>query len=309
MLTRDVAVRADESDVLRARLAELGLPGIVDVHTHFMPKPVMDKVWGYFDRVGPLTGRPWPIAYRHSESERLRILRSLGVRYFSSLVYPHKPGMAEWLNEWCAEFAAATPGCLHTATFYPEAGAPEYVRAAIQAGARVFKAHVQVGDYDPNDPLLDGVWGALQESRTPIIIHSGHGPAPGRFTGPVGMEQLLARFPDLVLIVAHMGLPDYGRFLDLCERYDAIYLDTTMAFTPFTEATQPFPRDRLSQLRDLGARVVFGSDFPNIPYTYLDAVDAVLDIGPDLGWVRGVLHDNACRLLGLPLSDEGVVDS
>jgi len=23
----------------------LGLPGIIDVHTHFMPKRVLDKVW------------------------------------------------------------------------------------------------------------------------------------------------------------------------------------------------------------------------------------------------------------------------
>ena len=27
----------------------LGLPGVIDVHTHFMPKSVMDKVWQYFD--------------------------------------------------------------------------------------------------------------------------------------------------------------------------------------------------------------------------------------------------------------------
>ena len=34
----------------------LGLPGLVDVHTHFMPERVLRKVWDYFDGLGPLTG-------------------------------------------------------------------------------------------------------------------------------------------------------------------------------------------------------------------------------------------------------------
>ena len=79
----------------------------MDVHVHFMPKSVMDKVWAYFDAVGPLTGTAWPIAYRTEEQDRLARLRAMGVRAFPSLVYPHKPDMATWLNSWAAGFAAA----------------------------------------------------------------------------------------------------------------------------------------------------------------------------------------------------------
>ena len=42
----------DES--VRDLWQSLGLPGLIDVHTHFMPKNVMDKVWKYFDDAGPL---------------------------------------------------------------------------------------------------------------------------------------------------------------------------------------------------------------------------------------------------------------
>ncbi|MGH3349920.1 MAG: amidohydrolase family protein [Nocardioides sp.] len=293
-----VTIAPDEPAQIRARLDALGLNGIFDVHTHFLPTRMLDKVWAYFDAVGPFTGRPWPIAYRHSEEERLRVLRGLGVRRFSALTYPHKAGMAAWLNEWGAEFAADKPDCLHSATFFPEPGAGDYVREAIEAGARIFKAHVQVGDYDPGSPLLDPVWEELSQSRTPLVIHAGHGPAPGRFTGPAGIEALLQRYPDLVLIVAHMGLPDYGRFLDMVEKYDGVHLDTTMAFTAFTEESAPFPAAELPRLGALGDRVLFGSDFPNIPYPYLEAVDAVLGLGLGDQWARGVLHDNAARLFG-----------
>src|SRR6478609_2257334 len=208
----------EESAAVRGSWESLGLPGLVDVHTHCMPKRVMDKVWQYVDTAGALVGRPWPVRYRTDEAERLETLRGFGVRAFTSLVYPHKPQMAAWLNQWAAQFAAETPDCLSTATFYPEPGAPEYVTAAIAGGVRVFKAHVQVGGYDPTDPLLDDVWGVLEDARTPIIIHCGSGPQPGVHTGPEPIRALLARHPRLRLVVAHLGMPEYVDFLDLCER-------------------------------------------------------------------------------------------
>jgi uncharacterized protein len=74
-------------------VAALGLPGLVDVHTHFLPDRVMDKVWGYFDAAEAHYGTAWPIHYRTSVAERLATLDELGVRTFAPLVYPHKPGM------------------------------------------------------------------------------------------------------------------------------------------------------------------------------------------------------------------------
>lgn len=294
----------DESTEVRQIWAALGLPGIVDVHTHFMPKNVMDKVWQYFDGVGPLVGRPWPITYRADEQNRLRTLRAFGVQAFTSLIYPHKPDMAAWLNQWAAQFAADTPDCLSTATFYPEPGAARYVTAAIEGGARVFKAHVQVGAYDPTDPLLDDVWGVLADTGTPVVIHCGSGPAPGLHTGPEPVGAVLACHPRLRLIIAHMGMPEYGPFLDICEKFAGVHLDTTMAFTDFVEETMPFPPADYPRLRDLGDRVLFGSDFPNIPYRYTHAMKVLTELpGTDDDWLRGVFHRNAADLFGLRLTD------
>lgn len=285
-----------EIDPLHAIYEHLGIPGIIDVHTHFMPDRVVAKVWHYFDHVVPRFGVQWPITYRGPESDRIEWLRRFGVIAFTSLVYPHKPDMANWLNDWSLGFAARTPGCIPTATFYPEVGARDYVVDAIDRGARLFKSHIQVGEYDPNDPLLDAVWDVIAQRRVPVVIHCGSGPAPGRFTGPEPISELLDRFPGLRLIVAHMGLPEYSEFLDLAERHDDVWLDTTMAFTEFIERDHRFPRSELGRLVDLGDRIVFGSDYPNIPYPYLDAVEAITHLGLGDQWVRGVLHDNAARL-------------
>jgi uncharacterized protein len=286
-----------ETTEVRQIWMSLGLPGIIDVHTHFMPKRVLDKVWAYFDRAGPLVGRRWPVAYRTDETDRVQTLRRFGVQKFTSLVYPHKPRMAAWLNEWAAEFALKTPDCLATATFYPEPTAAHYVDAAIRDGTRILKAHVQVGDYDPNDPLLDDVWAMIDDANVPVVIHCGSGPRPGRFTGPDQIHSLLRRRPRLPLVIAHMGMPEYREFMDIAERFERVRLDTTMVFTSFVEETMPFPRGELSRLRGLSDRILFGSDFPNIPHSYADALRSVTELpGVDDEWLRGVLYHNAAQL-------------
>ncbi|MEU2246104.1 amidohydrolase family protein [Streptomyces sp. NPDC019224] len=288
----------DHDDVVRL-WQRLGLPGLIDVHTHFMPERVLRKVWAYFDSAGPLTGMEWPITYRHEEDERLALLRSFGVLRFTSMVYPHKPSMAAWLNGWAADFAARTPDCLHTATFFPEPDAERYVREAVEAGARVFKAHLQVGAYDPADPLLDPVWGLLAEAGVPVVTHCGSGPAPGKHTGPDPVARVLARHPRLPLIVAHMGMPEYPEFLSLAETYPEVRLDTTMAFTDFTEGFTPFPKAEHGRLADLGDRILLGTDFPNIPYPYAHQLHALERLGLGDDWLRAVCHDNAKSLFGL----------
>lgn len=292
------SVAADESAAVVAFWQDLGLPGLVDVHTHFMPPNVLDKVWSYFE-AGREAGQAWPVVYRRPEQERIALLRAFGVRRFGALAYPHKPGMAAWLNSWAADFAARTPDALHSATFYPEPGADRYVAGAIGAGARLFKAHLQVGGYDPRDDLLDPVWGSLAEAGVPVIVHCGSGPTPGRYTGPGPISEVLARHPGLVMIVAHLGAPEYGEFLDLMRRHAGVYLDTTMAFTGFFERLMPFPAALRPRLAEAADRILLGTDFPNIPYPYLHQLEALARLDLGVAWLRAVCHHNATRLLGL----------
>jgi predicted TIM-barrel fold metal-dependent hydrolase len=302
--TSEAALPAAIDGAEAARVAAFrdraGLDSLIDVHTHFMPERLLAAVRAYFDAAGPLIGRPWPIVYRQDEADRVAVLRAFGVRAFGAMLYPHKPGMARSLNDWGADFAARTPGCLQTGTFFAEPSAGDDVRRALGQGARVFKCHLQVGDYDPNDPLLDGVWGQLADAGVPVVTHCGSGPVAGRFTGPGPVAALLRRYPRLRLVVAHLGMPEYAEFLGLAGRYPAVLLDTTMAFTPFIEdGGAPFPASDLPRLRDLGERVLLGTDFPNIPYAYPDALEALEAAGLGRAWLRAVCHDNAAALFGL----------
>ena len=52
----------------------------------------------------------------------------------------------------------------------------------------------------------------------------------------------MRRHPTLTAVIAHLGMPEYAEHLGLAERYPNVHLDTTMAYTPFTEALMPMPR-------------------------------------------------------------------
>jgi hypothetical protein len=94
-------------------------------------------------------------------------------------------------------------------------------------------------------------------------------------------------------------MPEYAEFLGLAERYGSVLLDTTMAFTAFIEDEAPFPRGEIPRLEALGDRVLLGTDFPNIPYSYAEALEAPERAGLSTGWLRAVCHDNAAKLFGL----------
>jgi len=277
----------------------LGLPGLVDIHVHFMPDRVMRAVWRYFDDAQLHFGIDWPVTYRVSEDERVAVLDRLGVRAFTSLLYPHKPGMAESLNAWAAEFAARTPACVPTGTFFAEESAARYVREAIESGTRVFKAHVQVGGYDPRDELLAPVWGLLAEAGTPVVVHCGNGPERGRHTGPGPFGEVLAAHPALTAVIAHCGSPEYLEHIELAERYPNVHLDTTMVATPYLDGLAPLPESAIARLGDLQDKVVLGTDFPNIPYSYATQLVSLAAFGHGDDWLRAVCWTNGARLLGV----------
>jgi uncharacterized protein len=289
---------------------ELGLPGLVDLHVHFLPESVLRKVWGYFDHAEEHYGMPWPVRYKLPEPERLDVLRSLGVLTFAPLVYPHKPGMAEWLTGWVTEFADREPDAVRTATFFPEAGVLDYLGKAIAGGARCVKAHVQVGGYDPRDEQLRPVWGLLADAEVPVVVHCGHGPLRGAHTGLDVFGEVLAQHPRLTAVLAHAGMPEFDTAFELVQRFPRVHLDTTMVGTAFTEAFSPLPADWAARLAGIADRVALGTDFPNIPYDYAEQIAAIAGwaerderLGAD--FLRRVLFDTPGALLGVHPAQRG----
>ncbi|MCW2816582.1 MAG: hypothetical protein JWN84_4037 [Nocardioides sp.] len=284
-------------EATRAFWQRLGLPGLIDVHVHFLPPPIERAVWRVFDEAGPLIGRDWPIRYRQPVEERVELLRSFGIRRFTTLPYAHKPGVAGYLNDWSRDFAATVPEVLRSATFYPEPRAVDQVRAQVEDGVEVLKVHQQVGGFHLDDPLLLPVWDLLSDTRTPVLVHAGSGPVGTPFTGPASMARLLAAYPRLTVIVAHLGAPEVLDFARLAAEHERVFLDTSMAVTPFFG--EHFDPEVVPLLGELRSRVLWGSDFPTLPFAYVEQLDALAGLGLGDDWLRDVCWHNAAALFGV----------
>jgi predicted TIM-barrel fold metal-dependent hydrolase len=169
------------------------------------------------------------------------------------------------------------------------------------------KAHVQVGAYDPRVPELDAAWGLLAEAGVPMVIHCGHGPLRGEYTGLDVFETVMQRHPRLMAVLAHAGMPEYELAFDLVTRYPNVYVDTTMVGV---DSGAPLPAPFFERLVDHADRVVLGTDFPNIPYEYAHQISVIAEwaeANEQLGdsFLRAVLYDTPARLLGLTNDADG----
>ena len=273
----------------------------IDVHTHLHPPWLAAAIRRWF------AGRPgWQFQYGTEPEEVARFLAEQDVERFVFFSYAHKPGLARELNAWLHETARRLPAGLPLGTLHP--GDPDVLAVAEEAleryGFKGFKFHINVQRFYPDDRRLWPVYERLLARGGVLLIHVGSAPWPNEYDGFPRFERVMTMFPELRVIVAHMGQFETRRHLALMERCPNMYLDTTAAMA----AESPIFRDRpgagpadvtdadLVRWQD---RILFGSDFPNTPHSY--------DLERRPIWERPVpatvhhkiFHDNARRLLDL----------
>lgn len=275
---------------------------IIDVHTHFFPEKLFASLWGYFER------RSWAISYQDTADGLSRILRDLGVARFTTFNYAHKAGMAADLNEWTLEFCRKHPAAIPFATVFPgDEGNIEMLDSLFDQGFAGIKLQPLVSDFYACDERMREVYRFLVERGKVLAIHAGTAPVANRYVGAEYFEPVMEWFPEMKVLVAHMGAYEYDRFFELARRFPNLYLDTSVNLIDPAVMEDQFRRGRFpapriptdfdqSVILELQDRVLFGSDFPNIPYTYQDCVDGILALGFGREFERKVFFENARML-------------
>lgn len=273
----------------------LDLPcDIVDIHAHFFPQGWFEAVWNFFEK------HNWSISYKGAPEQLAAHLRGFGISHFTILNYLHKPGLRDSLAEWTHAFARAQPGAIPFGTLYPgEEGNLAAARRWFENwNFRGLKIQPLVSNKYVPDPSMYPVFELMAEQGRWLLIHIGTAPYPNEFTNLGDLERLLEDVPGLPTILAHMGGYEYERALDLLDRFPNLVLDTTMIFVNagVFDSRYPLPMERLEPYLD---RLLFGSDFPNIPYAYREAVDGLRRFGFEGDALKSILRGNAVRLLNL----------
>lgn len=264
---------------------------VFDAHVHLFPPRVFHAIWRWFDE------HAWKVRYRLEAEQVVDYLTSRGVKKMCGLHYSHKPGMAEPLNDFVLDLAKSHPQVLPFATVLPgEPGARDIVKKALRGGARGVKLHCHVQQMPADDPRLDEVYAECADAGRPVVIHAGREPNLGGYAVDVralcGADQVaraLERHPRLKLVVPHLGADEYEAYADLLDRFENLWLDTTMVIAGYFAQEPP---SRLFPGR--ADRLLYGTDFPNIPYAWNRELDRVLAQGETAR--RKVLWENAQSL-------------
>jgi uncharacterized protein len=268
---------------------------VIDIHTHLMPERLFRAVRAH------LRANLWHPFYDAPTEELVQTLLDAGIRRFVFMPYAHREGMSRSLNHWVANVETTfSPHAVGFATFHPddEGLLPELVdEAFVRLALRGAKLHPQVGRFALDDARLYPLYERAIDSGRVLTIHAGRRPEPSEHVGARLFGRLMRRFPGLQVVVAHAGADEFDAFFDLCGLYDGVYLDTAMVFNKYLGG--PPPIERVLEFQD---RVIFGSDFPNIPYRLETALRTILDLRLGRALEEKLLCTNAARVLKLDLA-------
>ena len=275
----------------------------IDIHTHLHPERLTRAIRRWFAERSD-----WKLEYPTEPEVVAAFLRDHDVDRFLYFSYAHKAGMARDINAWLHAVRPRVPAGLPLGTVHPDDGDMlEVADEALQGyGFPGFKFHINVQRFHPDDPRVLPVYERLLALDRLLLVHVGSAPWPNAFDGFPRFARVMDMFPRLKVVVAHMGSFETREFMGLMERCPNLYLDTTMAFAPVRPESRTIDtrinsitvtNDDLLRWQD---RIVFGSDFPNLPYPYEEEREALWGRDLPLHVYRKIFHDNAARLLGLP---------
>jgi uncharacterized protein len=283
-------------DVEGARVPE-GLPPIVDAHVHAFPAKLFAAIQRWFDAHG------WPIRYRMSAEEVVDFLPARGLAHVVVFGYAHKAGIADELNRFLAGVVKDRPRATALATVFPgEPGAERILHDAFQLGMRGVKIHCHVQCVSADAPEMDAVAGACAEAGLPIVMHAGREPASPAYRCDTHaicsvdrVDRLLARHPRLTLVIPHLGVDEYDGYRALLRRRERLFVDTTMMLAGYFPGYPPtldgWPPER----------VLYGTDFPNVPYAWDRELKNLVALGLRERDLARVLGSNAAELFGISL--------
>lgn len=240
----------------------------IDAHVHLFPERLAGAI-----RRSLTEEAEWEFSHPVTRPEMESVLRSAGVEAYAALPYAHEAGVAADLNEWLLDEADRSELLIPFATVHPEdEDVAGVVRRAFAEGAKGLKIHCPVQECAPADPRLEPALEVAAAFDRPITYHGGTAPMfeDSPYVGVDAFAEVVESYPELRVCCAHMGTYEVGAFFDLAREHEEVYLDTTMAMATAAEETMGFDPSTIADetLVELSESIMYGSDFPNIPYPY-----------------------------------------
>ncbi|MFW9771726.1 MAG: amidohydrolase family protein [Candidatus Heimdallarchaeota archaeon] len=278
----------------------------IDVHCHFFPPQIFKAIWNFFERPNDKNRiEGWPINYKLSTTELIRILVKKSVDFFTAYNYAHKENVAEYINDWTYNLTLDHKQVIPFGCVWPQDhNRVEYVVKSFEEyNFYGIKIQPLVQNFFLNDDRMTPIYKLLIDRGKWLAVHIGTAPYRNKFVGYKVFLKFIEKYEDMNIIIAHMGAFEYQKFLNLLDKYENLYLDTAMIYIPnniFPErdSKRPGP-EKLLSYQD---RILFGSDFPNIPYEYENSTKGLLEFNLPRKFYEAIFHNNAKKLFNIKYS-------
>jgi len=301
---------------------------VIDVHTHIskegcIPNEIIKVI---VEDAARRTGiapekitrnlEKHPTVYQASPESLIKDMDEAGIdkSILLTVDYGLAPGLSkpkfsiEEYNKWVADAADQYPDRLIAfAGVDPRRkNAVEILENAVQEwGMNGLKLYPPCGFY-PNDKIVTPLWEKANELEIPVMVHSGPGfpQLKMKYSEPIYLEDVLVRYPNLNIIVAHCGGVVWAEeVVALRQLRDNVYTDISGWQGTAYAAGKKYAMQKLVHVySNLRSRCLFGSDWPafNFQVTHKEWVNLINNIeNVETRLKRKLLGENAEKLLKL----------
>jgi predicted TIM-barrel fold metal-dependent hydrolase len=261
---------------------------IVDIHTHVWP----DAVAATAVPALAAAGRGLVPLYDGTVTGLISEMDRTGIDI--SVVQPvaTKASQVISINDWVA--TQASDRIVAFGAMHPDLEDPAHEIARMASlGLAGFKLHPEYQSFAPHEARMDAIYAAAREHGMSVLFHAGADIVYPTVHGtPRSFAQVIERWPDLTVVLAHLG--GFREWQGVAEHLAGrdVWLDTayTLGHLPDDEW--------VALVRAHGTdRVLFGTDGPWTDASAELAHLRGLPLTPSE--LEGILARNAERLLGL----------
>jgi predicted TIM-barrel fold metal-dependent hydrolase len=192
-----------------------------------------------------------------------------GIRFKDGAMPAGRDGAGvQWIgdvNSQTADFVRSCPEKLiGFMSVHPDEGDPvqEIERCREDLGLRGIKLGPNYQGFDPLSANAVRVYAAAQRLQLPILFHQGTSPmrgAPLRYAHPLVMDEIAIAFPELRIVMAHLGHPWHADSIAVIRKHPHVFADiSAQFFRPWSQ----YQALRLATEWGVLDKLLFGSDYP-----------------------------------------------
>ncbi len=269
---------------------------VIDFHTHLVPvKKLNPRLTEFYESTNPEFLAK--VGDFENPGIAVELFRSQGLKY-AVVLAEEAPATTynasnEEVLEYCRGQDMLIPFASVNPNLYPEP-VQRLTAYVTEYGARGLKLLPSYQFYYLDEPRLYPLYARAQELKIPVLIHIGSSMFKGtrlRYCDPIYLDDIAVDFPDLKLVMAHSGRGFwYEQCFFLSRFHKNVYME--ISGLPPDNLLNYFP-----ELDKNSEKVIFGSDWPAMPRSISENVEAIKSLPLSDKTIEGILYKNAERVL------------